>query len=380
MIAVCFVILPSYILHYYINIDINTIYAATVVPSLLISIRAAGWKIERRVLVVIVSLNIFGIIGSLFSGALSQILMTLSLTINLIVASCGRQTFSNPRMLRALNIFAITLVAGAAFAYVYAFAGGQPIAEIRLFSRPTYLYLTTFTNAIRGDLIRAAGIFDEPGALAMYITVIVALNEIYKENKKLSGYLLFGGLVTGSFALLFIVIAYLFVKLKKANLIYLVLTLSLIGVLVNSDSRFQQLAEDFFLTRVEVVDGRLSGDNRTHQVEEFLNLVNWDITLKGTKASDQTYPEHDGSSNPFSIYEGYGIFVWLPYLFLQLWLAYCAIFYRTELRFPAVAIFLTLLQRPYLYSMYWGMMISVVVVSIYIVQREKTNPKPAGGR
>lgn len=366
-----FLVLPSYILHYYLNVQVNSLLAVLGSVCLLIALHENHWSIGRGVLMLVLMLCGIGAIGSIFSGALSQLLMAISLSLSLVIASCGWSLISDQRTLNYLLIIGWILVGGAIFAFFYAISGGPPLAQIDLLGRDSYFYLTTFTNAVNGNLIRAAGIFDEPGALAMFVTLIVALNEAFQKNTKWSAALLFGGLVTGSFALLFIAVAYLFLKGQQKNLLLVAIIIAGLGGLAVFDERVSTLAEEFFLKRIEIVDGRLSGDNRTHQIESFFKIVDWDITLKGQKASgdDSTYIGYDQSSNPFSIYYRYGIFIWIPYVMLEVWLLYCFFYYQSHLRFSALALFMTLLQRPYIYNLHWGILISVVVVTIYRVQK-----------
>lgn len=373
LVNACFLLLPSYIFHYYLGLDINTIYAPTVGACLLIALHDVKERISHEVLALVLIFNVLGTLGSIFSGTYSQILMMISLSLNLIVAASGYRLFTDQRSLGYLLIIGWILVAGSVFAFMYALSGGSSVATIDLLGRESYFYITTFTNAVTGNLIRAAGIFDEPGALAMFVTLIVALNEAYRVNTKWSLALLLAGLVTGSFALFFIVISYLFFKGMQKKLLMIIVTSIMVVGLVKIDERASTIADEFFLKRTVIVDGRLSGDNRTHQIESFLKVVDLEMTLKGQKTSLKDYGGHDISSNPMSTYYGYGIFVWLPYAALLIWLLYCTLMYRPHLRFPAFALFLTLLQRPYLNSMYWGMMLAVLIVAIYRLQRETPN-------
>ncbi len=364
----CFVLLPSYVLHYYLGLEINSLFLIIGTASLIVCLHETRGRLHRGLMALVLVLLMVGSIGSLLSGTYSQLLMAASLSVSAIVGFNGWRLFSDRRTLNYLTLVGWVLVAGAVIAVIYAYSGNPPLAKIDLLGRDSYLYLTTFTNAISGNLIRSAGIFDEPGALAMYLTIIVALNEALGENTKWTAALLFTGLVTGSFALLIVGIAYLIFIGQQKRLFLVGIVLTTVSILVAVDDRVANVADHFFFERAKVVDGRLSGDNRTHQIKSFFETVDWDMTLSGQKAAGKDYGERDVSSNPFSIYYGYGAVIWIPYLALELWLLYCAFFYRPHLRFPAFALFVTLLQRPYIYSMYWGMMIAVLVVVIYRVQ------------
>ena len=365
----CFLVLPSVILQYFLKVDVNTLYAVLGAVCLLIVLNQHHFWLPRGLLVLIFVLLGIGLIGSLFSEVSSQIIMAISLSLNLIIAYRAWQLFSETRTLNYLMLICWVLIAGAYLAFLYASFGGPPVLEIDLGNRNSFLYLTTFTDAILGDFIRPAGIFDEPGALAMYITMVVLLNEVFGKNTKRSAVLLFAGLISGSVTLLIITIIYLIYKIRRKNLLSIIVVAIVFGGVVAYEKGVSEFVDQAFFSRLKIVDGRISGDDRSNQIIEFFDLVNSEITLKGQKAMGVLNMARDQSSNPFSIYFWYGIFIWLPYVALELWLLYCSIFYRKNLRFPALALFLTLLQRPYIYSLYWGLMIAVVVVAIYRVQK-----------
>jgi len=55
----------------------------------------------------ILVINVVGAIGSLLSGVYSQILMSISLSINLFIAFVGFNLFKDSRSLNALTIFSV---------------------------------------------------------------------------------------------------------------------------------------------------------------------------------------------------------------------------------------------------------------------------------
>lgn len=368
----CFLLLPGYVVQHYLGVEANTLFFILSSLCLLIVLQNDHGRISHKAFTLIFGLCVIGAVGSFFSGVFSQILMTASFSLSFYVAWSGWRMFTDHKALKCLTVFCWILVIGAIIAFFYALAGGQPMTVIDLFGRRSYFYLTTFTNAVSGNLIRPAGIFDEPGALAMYITLVVALNEALGVGTKKTAALLFAGLITGSFALLFVAVSYLLFKVLQKKIVLVVMILLTVGGLLASNERLTTPMEKFYVKRLQIVDGQLVGDNRTHQIESFFREVNWDITLKGQKALGYANKRRDISSNPFSIYYGYGIFVWLPYLTLLIWLLYCTIMYHPNLRFPAFALFLTLLQRPYIFNLHWGMMIAVVAVTIYRVQKSRS--------
>ncbi len=152
-----FLVLPSYILHYYLNVEVNSLFAVLGSVCLLVALHDSHWRLGRGVLMLVLSLCGIGVIGSIFSGVLSQLLMAISLSLSFVVASCSWSLLSDQRTLNYLMVIGWILVGGAVFAFFYAVSGGPPLAQIDLLGRDSYFYLTTFTNAVSGNLIRAAG-------------------------------------------------------------------------------------------------------------------------------------------------------------------------------------------------------------------------------
>jgi hypothetical protein len=372
LINVCFLVLPSVVLEYYLGAELNTLFAVLGGLSLLIALHESRWAMERQILILSLMLCGLGFIGSLFSGTPSQALMGITLSLNMVIVSCGWQLFAEQRTLRYLLVISSILIVGAIIAVSYAASGGTPLTTIHFPDRESHLYLSTFTDAVTGSFIRPSGIFDEPGALAMFLTVVVALNEAIRANIKWSATILFLGLITGSLALFLVIVAYALYKMQLKNITKVILVLAVVSSVLFLNDRISKIAGDYYFSRLEVVDGRLAGDDRSGQIEAFFELVNMDITLKGNKALDNYNPHYDQSSNPFSIYFSYGIFMWIPYMVLEIWLLYCSFFYLKHLRFPAMSMFLTLLQRPYIYSLHWGMMIILVVITIYRLQKSES--------
>lgn len=83
-----------------------------------------------------------------------------------------------------------------AVAFLLVFAGVlHPLFEyIQKDMRPAYFYGITCSNTIVGNLIRPAGFFDEPGALAAWGIYALVFNKLFYGNKKIE-YLLIGSLI-----------------------------------------------------------------------------------------------------------------------------------------------------------------------------------------
>jgi len=365
-----FILMPSYVFQGYFNIDVRNLFVVIALISFFLIFSSKKILINREILNLIFLLLLIGSIGTIFSGKSSQILMVTCLSICVLIISSGWDFFTDKKALYFQILLSYILTSTSIIGFLYAISGGESSQTVVLQGgREVFYYLTTFTNSVVGNLIRPAGIFDEPGALAMFITLVVSLNEMLGGDRKHSYFLLLSGLVTGSFILFLITILFFVYRGNLKYLIYLFLSF-VIYIVVLRDSFFTDIIDTFFLSRINVIeftDGKLFGDSRSVQVYEFFDIVNWDMTLRGVE--DRT-DSIDQSSNPFSIYYGYGIFVWIPYILLEFWLLYASFFYVKKVRFPALIIFLTLLQRPYIYNLYWCFMITLAVFSIYKIQNK----------
>ena len=362
-------LLPSYVFQGYLNIDVRMLFGIVIFTAILaLNKRLALHKSELKIVFFIL---LSGIIGSIFSGRPSQLLMALTLSSSIIIISSQWLNMTSHKSLSNLNFIVYCLILLAISGFIFAFIGGVSESTITLQGgREVYLYLTTYTGSVNGNLIRPAAIFDEPGAFAMFITLSVALNEALRGKTRTSYIMIFGGLITGSFILFLIAIIFIIYKLNLRNSIIIISALILCFFVIENTPL--SLATDaFFVHRINELNfnsGFNLGDNRTIQVIDFFEMVNSDMTLRG--AEDRMIGP-DQSSNPFSIYYGYGIFIWMPYFVLELWLFYATFFYKRHLRFSAFIVFLTLLQRPYLYNLYWQLMIVFILITIYKLQKQK---------
>ena len=96
--------------------------------------------------------------------------------------------------------------------------------------RTAYCYGLTCSNAVFGNVIRAAGYFDEPGALAFWGMYALVLNKLYIKDKKMELALIIGLLSTFSTAYYIQLLVYfLFFKIKN-NTKSLLLLLVFVGI------------------------------------------------------------------------------------------------------------------------------------------------------
>jgi hypothetical protein len=125
-----------------------------------------------------------------------------------------------------------------------------------------------------------------------------------------------------------------------------------------------------FLDRFSIQDGRLAGDNRTEQMIEFFSLVDSDVSRYGNNAMIK-YRQGgvsftDQSAHPFSIWFGYGFIIWIPYAVTILVLLYNVFDRRRPVQVTAILLVLLLVQRPYIYSLYWGFAVWSIIAFMFI--------------
>jgi hypothetical protein len=377
-----FYLMPAYVVHYYLAVDFRALFFIGIFFLFTILIVDKSSVLSRKVLHLIGLIIFLGVIGSVFSGATSQIFMSVSLSAVIVIISVWWHDLVDELVIKYLNIYCIVLLIGAFIGFVYAINGGQPNNFIKVYEaehgRILAQYLTTFSSSMTGGMIRPDGLFDEPGAFAFFLTCVICLNEIFSVNQKYTYVLFIMGLITGSliFFILFLLYMNFFMFKKNANKGYV-----LVGILLVFGLYYYlggtEIYDSFYAQRVVVEDGRIVGDNRSNQVENFFAVVNDEIFWRGAQQNTMLVDQvGDQSSNPFSILFGYGIFMWLIYFILQVWLLFVSVFYKKVFRFPALMMFLTLLQRPYILNIYWTSLIVLVVYSIYKIQKSDYRSVP----
>jgi hypothetical protein len=234
--------------------------------------------------------------------------------------------------------------------------------------------------------MRPAGLFDEPGALSFFVTLVVCLNELCGGGRRKSIILFALGLVTLSVAHVFCFAAYAAFAFRR-RIAYVALVLTVVAgpmadVLGEHFGEESLLGATFF-QRFSISDGQLTGDNRSEQIAEFFSLVDYNITRYGTNAMVKYgkggVSARDQSSNPFSLWFGYGFLMWIPYAIVLVVLVWNIFQRRRPVQITAVLLVLLLLQRPVIYSLYWGLSTWSVIALMFIrkAATEDDNPGTA---
>lgn len=150
----------------------------------------------------------------------------------------------------------------------------QPIFEFReMDGRSGYFFGLFATNTYFDGLVRNAGFYDEPGALAFWGMYALIINKLFVDNKKVEVLLIVGLISTLSLAY-FIQIAmyaFFFYKNKWRKLLPYIAAFILALVLISS---FNSRMNDAIFGRMEYDEetGTFSGDNRSKMTK-----VCWDL-------------------------------------------------------------------------------------------------------
>jgi hypothetical protein len=288
---------------------------------------------------------------ALFAITQSTILLlrTAPIPLLLLAAHQARIVEGLPNALCTwLTRFMVAGVIGAIIGFAYAYVGGAPLLEINnIDGRENGLYLSTMSNVYLLGIIRPSFIYDEAGAFSFILCATVALRELLGRSRGPSFFMMLGGLITFSVAHILLTLVFLAFRLGPAKTMAVVaaLVVILIPVAANSEEF------EFFFSRFEVTDGQLSGDNRSIQITNFMEVVSPRILLFGDvdchSRADGICEEHgDISASPITpTYKG-GIMALLVQLCVHVGLI-VAFFTHRRFRFAALGMTLLLLQRPY---------------------------------
>jgi hypothetical protein len=371
--AACFLIIPSAVLHGLLGLDEKQVFAATAPALILITLVKYGLNTHPSILSIIVTTILIGCFGSLVAQSNAQFLMSLVLAVSVIIGYEIRVLLMRPKILKILTVGTLFLLLLGLVGIIYSAGGGQPLLVVQVGYRRTSLYLTTFSFANAGNFIRPSGIFDEPGAFAMYVAMITMFNDTLRQNTRLNVCIVCLIVFTGSLAGLMLAAAYFLssnafmliknARIKIASVIIIVITAAL---LLFPDNPIVKSISVFYSERLVLSDGRLVGDNRSNQIEDFFEAVDLEMLLSGTKSLGQVYDVADMSSNPFSITYGYGLIISVAYFFVLGWLVWITVVRRGQNIYTSVGLIFLLLQRPYLYHMSWSILIASVLWLVYL--------------
>lgn len=321
-----------------------------------------------------VIISLLSILGSLLAGIYWGGEVKIILFSSVFVSSFIMVSLLKQEELHSIidlsSIFILILLIGAWIAFIYTLLGGRPIFEIiRVDGKPIHLFITTFTNSWNPHLnsMRAAGIYDEPGAFAFVICTVAALRHISWKDKKTTWIILLLGLVTLSLAYL-IYIAFHFLAERKnkkyfyhltVSFLIILLLISAISFVQNNNyikksfniinyvllSRFEELSDSEKILEQNTRLASLVSTFKYINTETLLWGVDKESFLDARKAREK-YPEIK-LATPFGPVFRRGLFVSWPYYLIT---AFFLIMSLKNKNFVLFGFLLLLFQRPFLMS------------------------------
>jgi hypothetical protein len=257
---------------------------------------------------------------------------------------------------RCLTVVLALLAAGSLAGQIYAYLGGAPLLTLdNPDGRPASLYLSTMTNDALDNLIRPAGIFDEPGALSFYICLTAACRSLLHMPRRTTWLLLAGGLPTLSLAhLVYMAFHLLSERLLSARTLRALLAGALVLGAAALHPAMHETVEERIVARLAMEDGRLAGDNRSELLANaagYLDLRTAVVGLDARCISDwmacQRQYRRFGENILTPLVQGGILMSWPYYAVLAALLAGGL---RARRRLVELGVAALLLQRPYLLS------------------------------
>jgi hypothetical protein len=277
--------------------------------------------------------------------------------------------------------FMIFLLIGSVIAFILSKFGIKPIWSIVYpDGRTSYLYYTSFALSIFNDgVIRAGAIFDEPGTFSMFIALLAAIRRLMGKDEKTTWIMLFMGFITFSLAHLIFVIFY-FISFKHTikQWMRIISGFIIFVVLLFSTGAIDDLNKRLLNRLVLNEEGRLNGDNRsldTFKIIEELSLDPINNITFGISPDCKWGGERCPSSvaglggTPLSLISQQGLLASIP-LYGLMFLGFIAPIFGRKY-FVLFGVSLLLLQRPYLFSVSYSLMIALVYYLFYLSLRTK---------
>lgn len=310
-----------------------------------------------------------------------QSILFIQLPFLYFLSICLVLSIREEELFELLNFFialVIIICCGAIIQFFYTLAGGSPVDEfIMKDGRPSFIFPTGITNYYIGNFSRPAGVFDEPGTLAIVIAICVSYIEIYKLSigrfKLLI--LLFAGVLTFSLAF------YVFLLLYLAHRYSFIKSFLLLGVMIGGAVVLDlEIINTLIFSRLEVESGSLAGDNRTEQLYNALVVMDFKAFIVGLDPScifDRPicYSKFGYvGENPLAPLAFGGILYSFPFYMFIMYLAYMS-FFVEKYRYIFIALALLLLQRPYLLNAGYSLMFFTFLVSSHSFWSKYDNNK-----
>ena len=168
----------------------------------------------------------------------------------------------------------------------------QPIFKfVEMDMRPGYFFGLFTTNTYFGGLVRNAGFYDEPGALAFWGIYALIINKMFVKNTKIEILLIVGLLSTMSVAYFIQLAIYLLVFYRKQSW-KLIMIAAVILITLKFITSYNEAMDSAFWGRFQYDEstGTISGDNRSVLMERCWRIF-CDYPILGMGARNLVSPE-----------------------------------------------------------------------------------------
>ncbi|MCQ2167241.1 MAG: hypothetical protein MJY69_01035 [Bacteroidales bacterium] len=230
--------------------------------------------------------------------------------------------FSDIHSFVKVNVILVTIQAAmAAIAFFLVLSGIlEPLFEYsNLDGRTGYCYGLTCSNFVLGNIIRAAGYFDEPGALAFWGVYSLIINKMFIKNRVIEITLIIGLIFTLSMAYFIQLALYLLFFYSKKPQVIIPICLLLVtgGIIVAGQGRDSEIYTLTIRRFERGSSGKIesSRDDLTHMAKEQFKVH--PILGTGVKEMEKLPYMAD---NPFETLATDGIvgtfIIYLPLLFV----------------------------------------------------------------
>lgn len=266
-------IAPSSLLHY---VGLKGLQSTALALALALCLGLATRRGVRPVaLLVFASLVVLSLVNALHWNDIRYMFYWIFFTCALLLVELsGKEGID--RFCSMATRLVLVLLVGALLAFVLARAGFPPILTItNPDGQSYYFFYTSFTNSYEDDFIRAAGIYDEPGAFSMYICFVAALRHLLQRDRRTTWLMLALGFITFSLAhLIYVLFHFLAEQANKKRIVvvFAVLAAGLITI-VSSISIESNIV---LLRRLALTEdsGLVAGDNRSLQLINAWSQIN----------------------------------------------------------------------------------------------------------
>lgn len=243
--------------------------------------------------------------------------------------------------------FILYVAVGGCISFLLVFIFNLPpfISFINMDGREAGIFFLTSSNYQVGNIIRFAGLFDEPGAMAYWGIWTLLFNKLYYNDLRLERLLIFCLIFTFSMAYYIqIVFYFIFFKLQS---IKQVLMVSITGIILligayHVSQEYPVLYNLTFNRFQKNENGEIKGDNRSELAEKAkIQFIKSPVIGNGiSKMSTMEYM----ADNPYETlaYDGIigTIIVYLPFIVLM-------VIGDKKMRLSVIILFIGFLQRPF---------------------------------